>query len=116
MRVVVIGAAGRMGRWLVSYFLVRGYEVHLHDIQQEKVREIAESSEAKLVNNLSEDVGKADLIVLSTPIDVTPGLLEEINIMFPNSATEMEISSLKSGVLPILKEISIDRIKPIRSI
>ena len=80
-----------MGRWLVSYFLVRGYEVHLHDIQQEKVREIAESSEAKLVNNLSEDVGKADLIVLSTPIDVTPGLLEEINIMFPNSATVMKV-------------------------
>jgi prephenate dehydrogenase len=106
LQVAVIGGAGRMGRWLVNYFKKKGYEVTISDTKFEEAKAVAKSSGAKLARNNIEAVKDAKIIVLSTPIDVTPKVLKEIMSEIRSTAAIVEISSLKSQVLPDLEKIA----------
>lgn len=106
MKVTVIGGAGRMGRWLVNYFVKKGYNVTVSDIRYEEAKAVAQSTGARLVQNNIEAVKDAEIIVLSTPIDVTPNVLKEISFEIQSSSAIVEISSLKSQVFPDLEKLA----------
>jgi len=106
LKVTVIGGAGRMGRWLVNYFVKKGYNVTVSDIRYEEAKAVAQSTGARLVQNNIEAVKDAEIIVLSTPIDVTPNVLKEISFEIQSSSAIVEISSLKSQVFPDLEKLA----------
>ena len=106
MKVAVIGGAGRMGRWLVRHFVNQGEEVVISDIRRSEAKSVAKSTGAKVAEHNLGAVEKADLVVVSTPIEATPGVLEEISRALRPSATVMEISSLKLKVVPVLGRIA----------
>jgi prephenate dehydrogenase len=106
LKVAVIGGAGRMGRWLVDYFIKRGYEVTVSDTRYEEAKAVAQSTGAKLARNNIDAVRHVEITVLSTPIEVTPKILLEISSEIQKSAAVVEISSLKSQVFPILEKIA----------
>jgi len=106
LRVAVIGGAGRMGSWFAKYFLERGYEVVISDINVDRAEVVAKSLNLGLAKNNIEAARIADLILVSTPINVTPNVLSEIMPELGGSKIVAEISSLKSNVLPTLREIA----------
>ena len=106
MKVAVIGGAGRMGRWFVRHFINQGEEVVISDTRRSEAESVAKSTGAKVAENNPRAVEKADLVVVSTPIEATPSLLEEISPALRSSVTVMEISSLKSKVVPVLERIA----------
>lgn len=106
MKVAVIGGAGRMGRWFARYFHNQGHEVILSDVRQEELKAASKSTGAKIAEDNSEAVKNADLIVVSTPIDVTPKVLKETAPELKRSAAVMEISSLKFQVIPVLEKLA----------
>ncbi len=106
MKVAVIGGAGRMGRWFVKYFLDRGYEVIVSDIRHDEARIFAESVRAEFVEDNVEAAKSAEIIVLSTPIEATPNILEEIALKLDPSVTVLEICSIKCHVIPVLRRIA----------
>ena len=106
MKVAVIGGAGRMGRWLVGYFLRQGHKVVLSDIRHEEAKTVARSTGVKLARSNLEAVEDADLSLFSTPIEVTAHVLEKLAPQFRRLSTVMEISSLKSSIVPVLRKIS----------
>jgi prephenate dehydrogenase len=113
LKVAIIGGAGRMGKWLVNYFKKSGYDVTISDTRREEAETVAESTGARLALNNVEAVKDAELIVLSTPIDVTPKVLEEISSKIKKSATIVEISSLKSQVFPVLEKVAAQGVRTI---
>ncbi|MEM0048954.1 MAG: prephenate dehydrogenase/arogenate dehydrogenase family protein [Candidatus Bathyarchaeia archaeon] len=113
MIVAIIGGAGRMGSWFARYFLEHGHEVIISDIRVDKAREVAKSLNVMLSENNIEAAKKADLIFISTPIDVTPKVLTEILPGIRRQAVVAEISSIKSGVLPVLKVVAEQGIRPL---
>jgi len=106
LMVAVIGGAGRMGSWFAKYFLGRGYEVIISDINVEKAKDVAKSLNLGLAKNNIEAARIADLILVSTPIHVTPAVLSEIMPELRKNKIVAEVSSLKSNVLPTLREIA----------
>jgi prephenate dehydrogenase len=106
MKVAIIGGAGRMGKWLTDYFKKSGYDVTISDTRREEAKTIAKSTGARLALNNIEAAKEAELIVLSTPIDVTPKVLKEISYKIKISAIIVEISSLKSQVFPVLEKVA----------
>jgi prephenate dehydrogenase len=106
MRVSIVGGAGKMGRWFVSYFLNRGHQVILSDTRFNEAKIVAKLSGAELAKNNIEAVKKAELTVVSTPIEVTPKVLKQISKELEHNKTLMELSSLKSKTIPVLKEIA----------
>ena len=113
VNVTIIGGAGRMGRWLIRHFLSQKKDVTISDVRFEEAKRIAESYGVKLAKDNQEAVKEADLIVISTPIRVTPDLLREIAPSVKKDAVVSEISSLKSQVVPILTEMAKQNVKPL---
>lgn len=113
MNVTIIGGAGRMGRWLIRHFLGRGENVTISDIRFEEAKRVAESYGVRLAKNNCEAVKETDIVIVSTPIAVTPGLLQEIAPKVKKDAVVSEISSLKSQVIPILTNLAKRNLKPL---
>jgi len=113
MKVAIIGGAGRMGKWLVNYFKKSGHDVTISDTRHEEAKTVAKSTGARLALNNIEAAKDAELIVLSTPIDVTPKVLKEISSKIKSSATIVEISSLKSQVFPVLEKVAAQGVRTI---
>ncbi|MCS7120215.1 MAG: prephenate dehydrogenase/arogenate dehydrogenase family protein [Nitrososphaerota archaeon] len=106
MKIAVIGGAGRMGKLLSKYFIDRGFEVLISDIRQAEAELFADSIGAMFAENNVAAVESAETIVLSTPINVMPYVLDEISQRIKPSTTLVEISSVKSGIMPKLRRIA----------
>ena len=109
MRVAVIGGAGRMGRWLVKHFLNQGHELTISDPRLDDARAFAKHVGAEVAASNIDAVKDADLVSVSVPIEVTPKVLMEIAPSLKENTKFVEIASLKSHILPILKEIAESR-------
>lgn len=92
-KILIVGGNGKMGGWYANFFNVQGHEVIVNDI--------VSSSRYRFDSDLLHAAGMADIILLSTPISVTTGVLSKI-IDSGSSATIMDGCSLKS---PLMDEI-----------
>jgi len=106
VNVAIIGGAGKMGRWFSRYFIRQGHDVTISDADREKARCFTKSLGIKFAQNNSEAARSADLIAVCTPIDTIPNVIKEILADIDSSAAIMEISSVKSPVISILRKIA----------
>src|SRR5579863_2754826 len=87
-RVLVIGGAGKMGRWFVDFLTSQGFTV-----------EVADPAPAPPDVTCIEDWRKSDLrhdyIIIATPLGVTDGILRELALRRPNGVI-FDVGSLKS--------------------
>jgi len=88
MKAAVIGADGKMGRWLVHHLTELGYTVLRVDLRR---------------GEGERELGTADLVVVSVPIRATPGVLYEASGHMKSGAVLAEIASLKEGVVEPLR-------------
>ncbi len=95
-RVVVVGGRGGMGRWVTEFFESFGHEVQHCD------RKEAPPAPQTLIESLEDAAASADIIVLSTPISVTPPLLERLTAMQAPGLV-FDICSLKTPLVPALQ-------------
>jgi prephenate dehydrogenase len=105
MKVAVVGAAGRMGRWFTNYFIRRGHQVEVYDVRRREAEALAREVGASYAPTLRRCVHGSDLIFLSTPIEATPRTVARVGRVVDGSALLVEISSLKSRVIPALKRL-----------
>lgn len=113
MNIAVIGGAGRMGRWLVRYFSSRGHRVVISDVKLDEARAVAKAAGVELAKNNVEAVKTADLIMVSTPIQVTPKVVHEIAPYIRKGAVVAEISSLKAHLVKALAETARLNVRPL---
>jgi len=104
VKVAVIGGAGKMGGWFTRYFIQQKHEVAISDINEINARRFANLLGIKFYRRNSEAAELADLIVVCTPINTVPNVIKEIIDNMNPSAAIMEISSVKSPVISIMKE------------
>jgi len=107
MKVAVVGGAGRMGRWFARYFVRHKHDVMISDIDMESAAAFSKSLGIELACSNSEAARSADLIVICTPINTVPDVIEGmINSLNP-TATLVEISSIKFPVISTMKKIAL---------
>ena len=68
MRVAIIGGYGKMGRWLADFLVKDGHEVILIGRDSKKLLETGKQLGIEATTNI-EAVKKANVIILSVPID-----------------------------------------------
>lgn len=87
-RVLVIGGAGKMGRWFVEFLSSQGFSV-----------EVADPGPTPAGVTRVDDWRKTDLkydyIVLATPLGITDGILRELALRRPTGVI-FDVGSLKS--------------------
>lgn len=86
-RALVVGGAGKMGRWFVRFLISQGYRVDIAD-------PAATAGPAGAIRDWRESDLKHDIIVLATPIGVTRDLLPRLAERRPQGLM-FDIGSLK---------------------
>lgn len=96
-RILVVGGAGQMGRWLCRYFRSRGYDVVVNDI-------VGAVGDFPFEPDLGKGVHRADVVVVSVPISVAADALRTIAAMNPKGLI-FDVCSLKDPVGKQLREM-----------
>ncbi len=97
LRVLVVGGAGGMGRWMGRFLNGQGHAVTVFDPSP------APTPHPR-AETLAQGLAGADLALLAVPMGVCGGLLREIAALrFPGVAAEL--CSLKTHLLPVLEEV-----------
>ncbi len=98
MKAAVIGADGKMGRWLVHHLGRLGHTVHKVDLR---------------TGEGERELETADLLVVSVPIKATPEVLYQASGYMKPGAVLAEIASLKEGVVEPLMASTEKRLVPL---
>jgi len=93
-RMLIIGGNGRMGMWLCKFFASRGHRIRIYDQ--------GENPQFPVEKDLGRGVRDAEVIVLATPISVTPELLDQVLAMNP-TAVVLDITSIKTPLVSVLR-------------
>ena len=88
-RVLVIGGAGKMGRWFVEFLSSQGFSVEIADPGA------AAAAGVTRVDDWRTTDLKHDYIVLATPLGVTDAILRELALRRPTGVI-FDVGSLKS--------------------
>jgi chorismate mutase/prephenate dehydrogenase len=91
--ITVVGATGKMGGWLVRYLGAQGHDVTVSEIVSRSPYEY----------ELARSVGKADIVIISTPISATGELLDKVLSLEPKG-TVFDIASIKTPLVPRLRQ------------
>jgi chorismate mutase / prephenate dehydrogenase len=87
-RALVIGGAGKMGRWFVEFLLSQGFAVEVAD-------PAGAPPGAAAIGDLRESDLSHDFIVLATPLGATDAILRELALRRPPGVI-FDVGSLKS--------------------
>jgi prephenate dehydrogenase len=113
MRVAVIGAAGKMGGWLVQYFTSQGHTLAVFDIKREELKELSKNYKVKIARDNLDAVEDAELTVVSVPINKTVEVLQEICLKLKRGSIVIEIASMKEKIVDALKSLSKFDVQPL---
>jgi len=94
-RALVIGGAGRMGRWLVRFLDSQGFDVSIADAAADAdgVRQFSDWQSAPL---------DADLIVVAAPIDASRRMIDELGRIQPPGLV-FDVASIKAPLVDSLR-------------
>ena len=78
MKIAIIGGSGKMGRWFADFLVKEGREVIISGRNQRKLLEAKQQLGNVEVATNVEAVKRAEVIVISTPIDGFEDVIKQI--------------------------------------
>jgi chorismate mutase/prephenate dehydrogenase len=97
-KVLVIGGAGKMGRWFVRFLASQGFDLELADPS-------GGFGGFPCLDDWRKSPLDHDLIILATPLGVSSSILEELATVKPRGIV-FDVGSLKSPLRPGLKALA----------
>jgi prephenate dehydrogenase len=120
--ILIVGAAGRMGKWFFDYFnslrkeqsesqyfskkTIKVEKIFLVDISRIEYFNTSESVNVYTSKSISKFAGDSDIIILCTPIKETLKILDRYSMMLKPGTTTIEISSVKNPIHNYISSIS----------
>jgi prephenate dehydrogenase len=101
----IIGAAGRMGGWFANFLKKNRYRVIVSDSNKVAARNLAHEKRFQFIQDESTAVQSADLIILTTPTQVTRKTLSNFKPETFRGKVIVEISSVKAPVRKNVDEL-----------
>ena len=92
-KIFIVGGNGKMGRWFSSFFNIQGHDVSVNDVTGDSPYRS---------EGIEEGAANADVVLLSTPISVTPSLLSRV-MSTGTQALVLDSCSLKSPIVSLLR-------------
>lgn len=85
--ILIIGGLGEMGKWFANFFANQGHKVLIYDVK-------GKSKHFKNYDNLDDALKKASCILIATPFEIMPKIINKI-IKLRFKGTVFDIASLK---------------------
>ena len=110
MRVAIIGASGKMGRWCARFLLKEGHQVLLVGRDMRKLAPLARSLKMPATTRY-DDLSDDDVLLLSVPIDRFEEVVRQLSPHVKSQKTVVEITSVKTAPIAALhRHLKTDRI------
>jgi prephenate dehydrogenase/chorismate mutase len=100
--VVVVGGLGQMGGWMCDFLRASGHRVGIVDRRSPRA-----PVPYPVTQDLARAVGNADLVVLATPMRVTPTVYEKV-LATETEATIFDILSVKAPIVRTIRRAVAD--------
>lgn len=104
MKIAIIGGAGKMGQWFCRHLVGEGKEVIVADKDENKLREAGRLFNIETTFNSVEAVKKADVIVISVPINIFEEVIKEISPFIGPEQAVLDITSIKAAPVAIMHD------------
>ena len=120
--ILIVGAAGRMGKWFFDYFIslrkeqsedqylskktIKVEKIFLVDISRIEYFNMSEPVNVYTSKSISKFVEDSNIIILCTPIKETLKILDRYTMMLRPGTTTIEISSVKNPIHNYISNIS----------
>lgn len=101
MKIAIIGGSGKMGQWFASFLVKDGKEVVITGKNQRKLLEASQQLGVETATNV-EAVKKADVILLSVPIDGFETVVKQISPYIRPEQITIDITSIKQSPVEIM--------------
>ncbi|HEX8677464.1 MAG TPA: prephenate dehydrogenase/arogenate dehydrogenase family protein [Segetibacter sp.] len=119
---MIIGAAGKMGKWFFEYFMNTTVKfnhkdsasdlsidkIFLYDIKNVSYGQNFKDKNIVITNNMSESVKVSDIILFCIPVNEIIKIINGKTVSFKPGAIIIEISSIKSTIHKALSNISMN--------
>lgn len=102
-----------MGTWFARYFNSRGHTVIISDIRKNSARSVASSLGVEVAMSNWEAVSDADIVLVSVPINSVLDVIKDLEPNISDDSVLIEISSIKSGIVPKLCDLVRKKVKTI---
>lgn len=102
--ILIIGGTGKMGQWFAKFFKNKKFKVKIYGRNPVKTKKIAKSLGVDYSLNYVEDVKNVSMVLVSTPIEVTPKIILEVAKNLKKGSILFDVASIKHDVLPALKK------------
>lgn len=101
MKIAIIGGSGKMGRWFANFLIKEGKEVIITGRNQRKLLEAKQQLGVEAATNV-EAVKRADVILLSVPIDDFEKIVTQISPYIRPEQIIIDITSIKQSPIEIM--------------
>ena len=101
MKIAIIGGSGKMGRWFANFLVKDGKEVIITGRNRGKLLEAKQQLGVEVATNM-EAVKRADVILLSVPIESFEEVIKQICPYIRPEQTIIDITSIKESPLEIM--------------
>ncbi|MBI4268180.1 MAG: prephenate dehydrogenase/arogenate dehydrogenase family protein, partial [Chloroflexi bacterium] len=98
MKVAIIGGSGKMGRWFADFLLREGQEVTIIGRDEKKLLAVKQQLDVEVATSIAA-VEKADVVLISVPIDSFEGVVRQLQPCLRPEQIVMDITSIKA--LPV---------------
>lgn len=103
-KVAILGGTGKMGRWFAHFFNTKGYDVVIAGRSAERTADVAKELGVASANSIEEAVNGADIVLVSTPIDVTAETIRAVKNRLTPGTVIFDIASVKRDIPKALLE------------
>ncbi len=103
--VAILGAAGRMGRWLCRFLSNEGFNVSAYDINVEKLSEVRDSNPKIKLCSLEKCVTSSDVVVISVPINSFESVIKELKPYVRSEHLIIDICSVKGYPVEVMHKL-----------
>lgn len=101
--ILIVGGAGKMGRWFADFFADQGHCVTIFDPRSSIAAGEGRAAPAASKRSLSDALNDVTCACIAVSLDATPGVISEIAAT-GFSGTVFDIASLKSHLKPAIEQ------------
>jgi prephenate dehydrogenase len=95
MKIAVIGGTRGLGRWIAEFLSNKGFEVLITGRNEITGKSVSKKLKVGFTQDNVMAASKADVVIISLPIDVTPRIIEEIAPKMKDGSILMDVTSVK---------------------
>jgi prephenate dehydrogenase len=100
LKIVIVGGSGKMGKWFASYLLKEGFKVDLAGRNADRLKAAGDETGARIIR--INEIGTADIVLLSVSIDSFETVVKEISRYVEYRQIVVDITSIKEAPVQVM--------------